>query len=124
MKVSRYEDKNFKGNQMKERTGTVKKSSTAVRSLGISRTSSGVKLSVLFPEASVVQVAGDFNNWQPDMTPMRKVNKDGVWEVSLALASGTYRYRLVADGQWLQDPTNDMTELNPYGDLNSVLQID
>ncbi len=33
------------------------------------------------------------------------------------------RGRLVVDGQWQQDPYNDWTESNPFGDLNSVLEV-
>ena len=75
-----------------------------------------------YPQASTVQVAGDFNNWQPEKTPMQKTG-DGAWQVKLPLAKGVYRYRLVVDGHWQQDPYNKMTEPNPYGGLNSVLKV-
>jgi hypothetical protein len=41
----------------------------------------------------------------------------------MSLSKGVYRYRLVVDGRWQHDPNNDMTEPNPYGDLNSVLKV-
>ncbi|GAG19849.1 unnamed protein product, partial [marine sediment metagenome] len=34
-----------------------------------------------------------------------------------------YRYRYVVDGQWQQDPYNKHVEQNPYGELNSVLEV-
>lgn len=82
-----------------------------------------VILNTLYPRAESVFVAGDFNNWQGDKTPLQKIGDNGIWQIKLPLASGRYRYRLVVDGQWQQDPYNEKTELNPYGELNSVLEI-
>jgi 1,4-alpha-glucan branching enzyme len=75
-----------------------------------------------FPQAKAVSVAGDFNNWQPEKTPMQKA-ADGAWQVKINLTKGTYRYRLVVDGRWQQDPHNSKAEPNPYGELNSVLEV-
>jgi len=82
-----------------------------------------VILNTLYPRADSVFVAGDFNNWQGDKTPLQKLGDNGMWQIKMPLASGRYRYRLVVDGQWQQDPYNEKTELNPYGELNSVLEI-
>lgn len=77
----------------------------------------------LYPRAQNVQIAGDFNNWQPAGTPMQRVDDGGVWQAKLKLPNGMYRYRLVVDGQWQQDPYNERSEMNPYGDYNSVLEV-
>jgi chromosome partitioning protein len=77
----------------------------------------------LYPRASTVQIAGDFNNWQPTKTPMKKVGDSGIWQTKLKLPQGKYRYRLVVDGQWQQDPYNELTEVNPFGEYNSVLEV-
>ena len=90
---------------------------------GVCQVDGGVMFTALCPQAHVVQIAGDFNNWQPEKTPMRKVKTNGLWQVKLPLTAGTYRYRLVVDGQWMKDPHNEAAELNPYGELNSVLHI-
>jgi chromosome partitioning protein len=82
-----------------------------------------VILNTLYPRADSVFVAGDFNNWQGDKTPLQKLGDNGMWQIKMPLASGRYRYRLVVDGQWQQDPYNEKTELNPFGELNSVLEI-
>ncbi len=82
-----------------------------------------VILNTLYPRAQSVFVAGDFNNWQGDKTPLHKIGDNGLWQIKLPLASGRYRYRLIVDGQWQQDPYNEKTELNPFGELNSVLEI-
>ena len=77
----------------------------------------------LYPRAESVQIAGDFNSWQPEKTPMSKVGQSGVWQTKLNLPPGKYRYRLVVDGQWQQDPYNELTELNPFGSFNSVVDV-
>jgi chromosome partitioning protein len=77
----------------------------------------------LYPRASTVQIAGDFNNWQPTKTPMKRVGDSGIWQTKLKLPQGKYRYRLVVDGQWQQDPYNERTEVNPFGEYNSVLEV-
>jgi 1,4-alpha-glucan branching enzyme len=95
----------------------------ANNSCGVHQFKDGVTFTAIFPDANVVQLAGDFNNWQPEQTPMKKIRKDGLWKVKLPLSVGTYRYRLVVDGHWQQDPYNKATESNPYGELNSVVQV-
>ena len=90
---------------------------------GASQIDGAVVFVTLYPRAHTVQIAGDFNNWQPQQTPMVKVGDSGVWQTKLKLPAGKYRYRLVVDGQWQQDPYNENAELNPYGDYNSVLEV-
>ncbi|MHC4336455.1 MAG: AAA family ATPase [Planctomycetota bacterium] len=90
---------------------------------GASQIDGAVVFVTLYPRAHTVQIAGDFNNWQPQQTPMEKVGDSGVWQTKLKLPAGKYRYRLVVDGQWQQDPYNEKAELNPYGDYNSVLEV-
>ena len=77
----------------------------------------------LYPHANKVQLAGDFNNWQPGKTKMEKVGDGGIWQLKMKLAPGKYRYRLVVDGKWQQDPYNEITELNPFGEHNSVVEV-
>ena len=75
------------------------------------------------PHASIAQIAGDSNNWQPQQSPMEKIDKNGFWQAELMLPAGRHRYRLVIDGQWQQYPYNEEAELNPYGKFNSVIII-
>jgi chromosome partitioning protein len=90
---------------------------------GVSQVNDAVVFVTLYPRADSVQIAGDFNNWQPTQTPLQQVGNSGVWQTKLKLPTGKYRYRLVVDGQWQQDPYNATTELNPFGDLNSVVEV-
>ncbi len=82
-----------------------------------------VKFASLYPKAQTVQIAGDFNNWQPEQTQLSRISEQGRWETEMPLDCGTYRYRYVVDGQWHQDPYNEQTEVNPFGDLNSLLVV-
>jgi chromosome partitioning protein len=82
-----------------------------------------VVFSALYPRAETVQIAGDFNGWKPEQTPLQKVSDNGNWMLKLPLEKGNYRYRLVVDGQWQQDPYNEATEMNPFGEFNSILSI-
>ncbi|MFH1715755.1 MAG: glycogen-binding domain-containing protein, partial [Planctomycetota bacterium] len=90
---------------------------------GVSQINDAVVFVTLYPRAQSVQIAGDFNNWQPENAAMQKVGDTGVWQTKMNLPQGRYRYRLVVDGQWQQDPYNEVTELNPFGGFNSVVEI-
>jgi len=90
---------------------------------GVSQINDAVVFVTLYPRAHSVQIAGDFNNWQPSKTPLQKVGNSSVWQTKLKLPAGKYRYRLVVDGQWQQDPYNEITESNPFGGFNSVVEV-
>ena len=90
---------------------------------GVRQIQDAITFIASYPNAKTVQIAGDFNAWQPHKNPMLKISENGVWQLKLRLARGTYRYRLVVDGQWQQDPHNKSTEPNQYGEFNSVLTV-
>jgi len=87
---------------------------------GVTQTNEAAVFVTLYPRAGQVH---DFNNWQPEESPMEKISDSGIWQTKMNLAAGRYRYRLVVDGQWQQDPYNEMTEANPFGGLNSVVEV-
>jgi hypothetical protein len=74
------------------------------------------------PEAKVVNVAGNFNNWRPEATPLKNLDA-GEWVVRLMLRSGQYEYRFVVDGRWCDDPEATGRVASPYGGFNSVLLV-
>lgn len=74
------------------------------------------------PVARKVFVAGTFNDWRVDATPLKNVG-NGEWILSLMLKPGTYEYRFVADGQWCNDLQVTDLAKNPYGGWNSVLRV-
>jgi chromosome partitioning protein len=85
-------------------------------------TEDGVLFTLDAPEASRVQLAGDFNSWTPEGGEMEFSN--GIWRKMLELAPGRYRYRYVVDGRWLADPLNACVETSPFGDQDSVIDLD
>ncbi|MHC4126000.1 MAG: AAA family ATPase [Planctomycetota bacterium] len=90
---------------------------------GVRQIDEAVMFVTIYPRAESVSIAGDFNGWQPMKTPMEKVGSKGIWKSKIKLPAGKYRYRLVVDGQWQQDPYNEQSELNPFGERNSVLEV-
>jgi 1,4-alpha-glucan branching enzyme len=74
------------------------------------------------PEASVVSLVGDFNGWNPENDLLRR-GADGIWRLEKRLASGTYRYKFVVDGQWLPDVFNPDSASDKTGDICSVIKI-
>jgi hypothetical protein len=56
------------------------------------------------PEAKEVYIVGDFNQWNPTVEPMNRV--DDHFEVGLFLVAGEYRYQFVVDGKAINDPDN------------------
>lgn len=74
------------------------------------------------PEAKAVAVAGTFNSWNPQSTPLIKKGAD--WFVRLNLAPGIYQYKFVVDGQrWTVDPENSRNADDGGGNINSVIVI-
>lgn len=80
---------------------------------------SGVHFAVWAPNAQLVSLVGDFNEWDQRRHPMRKRTDIGVWEIFIPdIAEGrAYKYRIVgADGavQPLKaDPFAFASELRP-----------
>ncbi len=73
-------------------------------------------------EATTVSLTGDFNNWDPQRHPLKKV-KDGVWKVNLRLKPGRYEYMFIVDGEWREDPLNPNRVPNPHGGFNSICAV-
>ena len=81
-----------------------------------------IRLEFASTEAREVCVAGSFNDWQPTATPMIALG-DGRWLKELALPPGRYEYRLVVDGQWIDDPLAKEFAPNPHGGRNGVIVV-
>jgi hypothetical protein len=74
------------------------------------------------PTVTQVTVAGSFNDWNPERTPLRKT--DGVWTTVLVLAPGTYEYMFVEDDQrWVTDPLATVVRDDGFGGKNAVLDV-
>jgi 1,4-alpha-glucan branching enzyme len=72
------------------------------------------------PKASGVFLAGDFNEWRKDQ--LRMVNQGGgMWSIKLALPSGSYKFRYLADGSWFTDFASFGVEPSRFGFDSLVL---
>jgi cyclomaltodextrinase / maltogenic alpha-amylase / neopullulanase len=72
-------------------------------------------------EYKKVSIAGDFNSWSADKTPLNFSN--GKWIGILNLNPGSYSYQMVLDGKWTTDKNNKDSVSNGSGGYNSVLKI-
>lgn len=90
---------------------------------GVTTTSQGVLFVHPAPAVARVRVAGDFNAWSPDATPLRFNPALGVHEALVRIEPGRYAYRLVVDGHWQADPHNQQSECNEHGEANSVVTV-
>ncbi|NOX59613.1 MAG: AAA family ATPase [Planctomycetes bacterium] len=88
---------------------------------GVQQTPTGTLFRLHGDDAREVQIAGDFNDWMPHTTPMKRVGQD--FEALLQLDPGRYRYRVVVDGRWSHDKANPEIETNQYGEWNSIVNV-
>jgi hypothetical protein len=91
---------------------------------GVKQLGTEVLFTSKFESARQVLVAGDFNNWSPMVTPMHRNDRPGEWTMKLPLMPGRYRYRLVVDGRWMTDPHNKYVEVNQFGELNNIVEVE
>lgn len=90
---------------------------------GVRQNQGRVEFVALYPKAESVLLAGDFNNWQPDRTPLNSNGDNGRWLVDLPLSRGRHSYRYVVDGRWQEDPYNQNIQSNEFGEYNSVVEV-
>jgi 1,4-alpha-glucan branching enzyme len=81
-----------------------------------------ISLELVKPGAKHVFVAGSFNGWKPESTPLIE-RGNGRWVGDLSVKPGRHEYLFVVDGQWLPDPNAKETVQNPFGGKNSVLIV-
>lgn len=73
-------------------------------------------------EVREVAIAGTFNGWNPELTPMQR--EGNVWTALLILPPDTYEYMLVEDGdRWITDPLALQTRDDGFGRENAVLDL-
>jgi len=70
---------------------------------------------------AAVYLVGDFNNWQPEATPMNRKKDQFVITLDLDL-NREYQYRYLVNGQeWHNDEAADKYTPNSFGGENSVV---
>ncbi len=88
-----------------------------------------VELSCHASNAQNVFVAGSFNDWRPEATPLKK-QSDGSWLTKLSLKPGHYEFKFIVDGQWCCEPGCEHEYhgcpkccANESGTMNRVLEV-
>jgi len=93
------------------------------RLFGATETSQGVLFVQPGGPDMKLAVAGDFNGWNPERTPLKYNASYGVHEACVKTPPGRIEYRVVVDGRWTPDPYNRHSSRNPFGEENSVLVV-
>jgi 1,4-alpha-glucan branching enzyme len=78
----------------------------------------------MISSANVVNLAGDFNNWNIESIAMKKA-KNGEFSASIELEKGReYQFKYVIDGKaWLNDAEADKFVPNAFHSENSVVVV-
>jgi hypothetical protein len=83
-----------------------------------------VRFVLAAPGANDVALVGDFNDWDPAATPLRRTGRTGVWVVDVPLAPGRHEYGFLINGhEWRPDPAAPRAAENEYGPPNSVVMV-
>ncbi|PIF00411.1 MAG: glycoside hydrolase [Maribacter sp.] len=83
-----------------------------------------VSFTVPAKEAKEVAVVGDFNNWDPKGSALKKL-KNGTFKGTFDLPKGNaYEFRYLVDGDFVNETEADRYQWNEYaGAENAVLDI-
>jgi hypothetical protein len=83
-----------------------------------------VRLMFDAPNARRVAVAGDFNRWDAEATPLARDVRSHRWSVTLAVRNGDHRYAFVVDGtRWVPDPRAERSVRGEDGRIYSLLSL-
>jgi 1,4-alpha-glucan branching enzyme len=74
------------------------------------------------PDAGRVSLVGDFNDWQPDATLMRRM-PDGNWMAALELPHGYHQYLFLVDGKPMLDPRASGKARNQRNEPVSLIPV-
>ncbi|QXP61255.1 isoamylase early set domain-containing protein [Olleya sp. HaHaR_3_96] len=83
-----------------------------------------VTFTVPAAEAKQVTVAGNWNEWNTEAAPLKKL-KNGTFKGTVNLEAGqAYEFKYVVDGQWQNDVEADAYAWNDYAAAdNSVIKL-
>lgn len=91
-------------------------------------TSKVIQFAVHAPNAQQVFLAGAFNEWNPDVSPMTR-GDNGEWTAECELPPGRYEYKFVIDGEWRckgdceGDSGCTLCVPNDFGTMNRVCEV-
>lgn len=73
--------------------------------------------------AKQVTLAGDFNDWNPQQTPLLKQDGSGTFAATVQLSRGAHQYMFIVDGRWVTDPTASERLPDGFGRENAILRL-
>jgi 1,4-alpha-glucan branching enzyme len=77
--------------------------------------------------AAKVSIVGDFNQWDAQATPMKRIPNSNAWTVTVSLPAGRHLYSFYTTGaggeQWLADPNAPANPDEGFGRASSVLLV-
>ncbi|MBI3987012.1 MAG: hypothetical protein HY343_08840 [Lentisphaerae bacterium] len=100
---------------MRKATSSMKPESQAARR---------VVFQVNAPPQSEVFVAGAFNQWNATQNRLKEAKGNGKYSITLMLAKGVYEYKFIINGNWCVDPQCQNWVRNPFGTLNSLVNVE
>ncbi len=68
-------------------------------------------------------IAGSFNKWNPNASPLSDCDQKGVYTATLRIPRGSHEYKFVVDDIWQVDPANPEFVINGHGSLNSIIVV-
>lgn len=80
------------------------------------------------PDAKTVFLAGTFNDWQTDATPLIR-GDDGTWKTKVELDHGRHEFKFLVDGQWCCEPncqpSSECAQCvpNEFGTMNRFVDV-
>ena len=74
------------------------------------------------PQARSVCLVGDFNGWDPQSHPMKRM-PDRAWFLSVELPHGHHLYAFLVDGEWVLDPQAQGIARNHNGARVSLVPV-
>ena len=74
------------------------------------------------PSAESVKLVADFTDWEGSPLDLIRA-EDGVWFIIVPLLPGTYAYRFIVDGCWLDDPRPAQHVANAFGTIDTVVNV-
>lgn len=81
------------------------------------------------PDAKQVFVAGTFNKWSSDATPLER-GRQGKWSVKVDLPAGRHEFKFIVDGAWCCEPGCDGPHegcpgcvANEFGTMNRAIEV-
>ncbi|MEP6832593.1 MAG: isoamylase early set domain-containing protein [Gemmatimonas sp.] len=82
-----------------------------------------IRFALVAPGAAHVSVVGDFNNWDPNATPLKTARDGSTWLIDMPLSAGRHVYAFVVDGDIVADPSAPRVVDHDFGVQNSVILV-